>query len=958
MTSNENERFQRLMTFAKNHRPNGGFSNLYVFHESVNGISTGEEVYGMNQMTDYGFDKFFNIQSTSIPFPTNFYVASDADESVSFKSNHAFQFPSPAGAATVSSTCLTNDAYFNYPMWYYAGTYDDEPVYLVSLMCKFMACYYPDQTSGGSPATFTITQFGIGESASALWTRSWLYDLQGDRTTLTRNPNTRLDIDVYFVMTYNPSLIQSGWSQGRYCALTTMHRFIRQHMGWDDTNLYTYKRYNSMTNRGCESRTTDVLTQNHSVIYHTMNGFNLLKQTGASDGYVDGFVQRSPGYICWEHQPLSQENADPFTLLKKPAYGSSPIKPSGWTADTGMYDINKSSLTEIFGLNSEYALDTQFTLFNPTTCNLYNFRNRTYSNPAPFNNDNPDYHYNETSFYIDNATDIFATTTSTGMITQYYLYINPQPSVPITKFTNGNVSIYATDEYWNVNSWHLLTNPMEIPVEEQSRKFYITNMKITLNPTRGGQPFALTSATERTTWTTGIAMRSGQKVYEENEPYGYYVKANYVCFPASQASYQMSGVNSGSASSKSFCFKNMVLTLSSGGADKYYFTNLADPSSRTTTPYSLVDASNGYGSSNDIWSETYPSETTSGVVGFQHLSSTDQWFVATYIEWENDNVDAGLIGHITRRHHFQASMGCCIIDSTKNRIAYCYNGTITVAEYNITNNTWTTTHQLSLPSGSSEPTLMFGYHDHLWVHSPHYMRYYDLTNTTGEGVACTNTFSFTYSNARYIRCDAIDECIIIYRFDDPFIDDINCIRGDIPNTVIPIILGADRTDVTRSAPMYAKLKKIRNDTIAMVCGYTVSWGNYTGSARAIVDLGKFLYKPIDESSGIDIAYNANNVSAGFVSNVHQSGRDGIYCYGDHYIIDECGGFYTKGDPYTVVTHSIPIEYMMTHEYVGSTRTISAINNIRHVTGKQWSTDVTNVIPTYYGDHGKPPGSLN
>jgi hypothetical protein len=60
-------------------------------------------------------------------------------------------------------------------------------------------------------------------------------------------------------------------------------------------------------------------------------------------------------------------------------------------------------------------------------------------------------------------------------------------------------------------------------------------------------------------------------------------------------------------------------------------------------------------------------------------------------------------------------MGCCIIDSTKNRIAFFYQNKIYVKQYNTTTSQWTDTHEYDLPSGYAEPTLMFGLRDKLWV---------------------------------------------------------------------------------------------------------------------------------------------------------------------------------------------------------------------------------------------------
>ena len=51
------ESFKRLMTFAKNHRPNGGLSNMYIIKTIDEDGNITSENYGMNMMTDNGMSK-------------------------------------------------------------------------------------------------------------------------------------------------------------------------------------------------------------------------------------------------------------------------------------------------------------------------------------------------------------------------------------------------------------------------------------------------------------------------------------------------------------------------------------------------------------------------------------------------------------------------------------------------------------------------------------------------------------------------------------------------------------------------------------------------------------------------------------------------------------------------------------------------------------------------------------
>jgi hypothetical protein len=111
-----------------------------------------------------------------------------------------------------------------------------------------------------------------------------------------------------------------------------------------------------------------------------------------------------------------------------------------------------------------------------------------------------------------------------------------------------------------------------------------------------------------------------------------------------------------------------------------------------------------------------------------------------------------------------------------------------------------------------------------------------------------------------------------------------------------------------------------------------------------------LNKPVDAATGIDW-----DAAAGTSDSHNNANRSGIYCYGPYYVIYEYGvdiNSETKGFNF------IPIEFALTHRIQGTTSTISAINSVRHVSGKQWMTEVSNIKNTKYGDSGKPPGRSN
>lgn len=966
MTPQENARFQRALQFAENHRPSGGFSNLYIFHKSIDGVPTGE-AYGMNLMTDYGFERFFQDKATNIHgtsgliFPTRLYVGNDV-EGTNFKTASSFTVnPSYVNPATVRNYAPNNLDYFKYPMWY------DSNSGLISLMCKYLDCYFPDQANGGPTTDLSVISYGIGEAINQLWTHSWLYDLQGDRVrNFTKYPNERLDIEVFFVLTYDSSLITSGWTNGKYCAMTTLQRFIQKRMGYMDESVYTYRRNNVKIDRGTSSRTIDMGTNSNATIYHTISPFEIYKTTGDGNGYIDGFIQISPGYICVEQQLVPQETPENVSVGTKALFDYSikikQLSNNNTSWHSGGSDIDNTSIADAFGYTDKY--DIPFTNLNVTALNLYNFKTGQYNNPTVFQN-NQNHQYTETPLQKTCSIPIYYTNTTTGNIIEAFLHINPYPNDPILKFMNGNTSIYATDSYWDRGSWEFISDPTNIPQSLRTKHFYITSSDTdSLNPIRESIEFTLVAENGLTHRQINMndTLRSGQYATCENYDYGYFVKNTDVYVPDKTYKYSIPSLSSGRTNNTHFCFRNMIVSIGdSNGSNtaKYYWTNLSDlldpqgTGNVTTTQYSFYDATNGFSSGvTNVLGATYKTETTNGVIGFQS-TQTDE-FVVMYIEFEVDNPSASIIGHLNRRFKFTSRMGCCINDSnSRNRIAYFYNNKIYVQSYSVVNNQWMQTHEYDLPSGYAEPVLMVGLNDKLWVIGSSYMVWYDLQNDiSGTGTPCDEriTLISDRSYAYTVETTFVDEVLLLYQYTAITIKNGQYIEYEYPIYVKTIPYTVDEGSHSYNTRLYMKLKKIRTNTLALVMGHSY-YSSYYGSFRAIADFGKYIKPPTDLSSGIDISSDISTADAHYVD----WNRDGIYCYGLNYVIMDYGS--NSGNQNVKLTHIIPIEYAMTHWITGTTRTITSINNIRHVSGKQWNIEVSNIKNTNYGNSGKPPGSL-
>ena len=950
------------MKFAKNHRPHGGLSNLYVFKKYVNNVPTGEEYYGMNVMTDYGFEQCFNLKKS---FPSNFYVGQGLDESVNFKTTQTLIQPSYDKAASVISFCVNPatgyDDHFKYPMWY------DNDSGLISIMCRYMNCQFKDQFGGGPYVDISITEYGIGTAINELWTHSWLYDLQGDRiTNFTKYANERLDIEVYFVMTYDKTLITNGWANDRHVAITTLDSFIKARFGYSsDGNAYAYKRGNTLG-----ALTSDKIISmgqsSNANIYTTISEYEVYTSTSATDGYTSGFIQKFDGFICVEPQLMSQnENVD--ILIK--ANGDQ-LKSE--TNKSAFAHVRSTTISDKFGYPDE--ADYPFSVFDVSHAYLFNKSNATYSNEVPFVNSST-HDYNETTFGSACSVPIYYTNTSTGHIIEAFLHVNPKTTDLITKFNNFNTTIYATDEYWKRSTWQVISDVSNVPSSLGNKHFYISLTNVTLNPTRASSLFTL-QGVDGDAYNLDFNYTSyGQHRTCENYTCGCFSIDANIFFLSKNYKYTIAYQNDNVSSFEkadiyTFTFAENFITFtkgsSSGNPSSYYFTNLSEYiagiGNISTNKYSLIDANNGFTNNAYVYdpiTDLYKTETTSGVIGLQSTNSNLKEFVVMYVEHELDNPSAGIIGHLNRRFRFNSEIGCCVRSSTTNRIAYFYNNVIYTKQYDITNNAWNKLKDFALPSGYATPILMFGLNDKVWVVGPTYTVVYDMiTDTEGSsGTPCENIVSINnaISNSYCVNQTSVDDCIVIY----PDINKSgvqNAIFGnayyiDYNHPTLPYKLPYVETSTGNNADIqYMKLKYIRGNTLALIMGRTYTNGSAIGISIGIADFGKYLNKPIDAASGIDwISCQTTSDSAG------TSGQSGIYCYGPYYIIMDYG---LDINSEKKVFNIIPIEYQLTHRLTGTTKNITSLNHIKHISGKQWNIEVTNIKNINYGDSGKPPGSLN
>lgn len=852
------ELYQRAMIFAKNkkHR-GGGISNLYVIQKTdMDGNVTGE-YYGMNMMTDYGMSQYFGSSSPS--FPTNIYIGNGTG-SFNHTTNTLIS-PVITTASTSSNTTIS----YNYPLYY------DSNSGLITCVCKFLEAYF-DYNISGITDSITVTEYGLGTAYNALWTHSWVYDVSGAQTYITKEVNEKLSITVFLCMSYYESLIQSGWSEGRYTIITSMQRFINSSIRMYENSIYTYKRYNTGVTRS-KSNTRSAFMNNEVTTTTNLSSFTMYDGTDSASGYIDGFCQWTSGFMTLEPQQLDDAESFETNLCMD-------------------WDHHYST-----GLSDKFgdANGIPITQANITSVALYDHKTKAYDNTEQFTND-VNHWYCETSMATLFSTPIYYTNNNT--IQLMYVFQNVRTDDPIVKFKNTGIStIYATDKYWDSSTWVRVTNLEEVPSELQNKRYWITNSNtVSMEPVRQSGEFKLipTNGDNQTySWMTSM---NGIYPCCDNYEYGWFMVNGSVYVPDKSIAFNVG--TTGSTSSASMTYGKWLLTFTS--STSYLSTDMSDVKTTGTIPTS-VSITPLFTSSTNCLTNCYRSKSDTGIVCLQSLSASE----ATVIDLRGDTVNQMI---------FNSKLSVAVWGN--NQVAYIPSddtSKIRVYDFDVNGDI----KEFTIPSDVTTVSLMIAHRDFIWI-TDGSMYTYVMDIRDGSITGCTNTIPLN-SNLNTIEMTAVDDVMIFHRWTDLTASSAYYVRYDNP-TVPGDLSKLDTSLSYLNSRSHYDLRYVHGNTLVLLITTGRRYSS-TGAYNYIVDFGKFL-----DDDTISYTYKSADSWTSFIP------------YGEFFIVGNT---------------RIPIEYFLYHKIIGTTKTITTINYIKNISGKQWNTTITN-IPEF---NGLPPGNV-
>ena len=790
------ESFKRLMTFAKNHRPNGGLSNMYIIKTVDEDGNITSENYGMNMMTDNGMSKYFKDKKD---FPTNLYIGNGASSFDYTTKTLVNKIPYVEMAATVSDSTKA----YNYPMYYDPALGDGENGIITCVM-KYMTCYFPDNiTNVTNP--IVITEYGIGDTIDSLWTHSWVYNLKGEKTTVTKHLNEKLVIEVYLCYSYYEYLITSGWEEGRYSLITTMHRFMNRMY---EDSVWTYKRFNTGVKREFNTRTSTKF-ENNSITYTTpLKEFTMYNGTDASSGYFDGFCQWYTGFMTLEPQQLdTPENIDLTNY-----YSLTPQVYNGFVSKFGHANYN-----------------TPFTQIDVTSVALFNHKgvgDDRWTNYSDFYND-PDHWYCETSMQTLFATPIYYSNNNT--VVGMYVFQNVKTDDPIIELDNTLSTVYATNKYWDVSSWVNIKDFKNIPEEVRTARYWITSSNTeSLNPIRQSDVFHL--CMKGTTDSGFVKYDEFTQVYGtraqcDNYEYGWYMHDNvvYAITDTNRISFNIGA--SGAQSTESMTFGKWLVTFNS--KTTFYLTDMSDlsvaPTPTETTPL--------FATAINLLTQCYRTKTDTGLICLQSLNSSE----AVILDLRNDSFTQSTL---------QAKISTAIWGT--NRVAYIpANDTTKVQIYDYDLNDVLGT-EFTIPEGVSSVSFMVAHSNFIWItDGSTYSYVLDIRDGSING--CTNTIPYK-SNIYQMKITAVDDAMIMYNLNDTTISNARYIRLDnptVPSDMSPFNVSlsniGQRIDFNLRYIQMSSDGSVATLVLLIDRGYHNNGNNRPGSHNIVADFGQFLY---------------------------------------------------------------------------------------------------------------------
>lgn len=882
--------YNKAIEFVKNRRKiepiKQGISNLYVIERVDKDGNVLETKFGENLMTDYGFHRHF---VDKVSWPTNLYVGDGVPAAGHFSQD------SQTLESIITTRALTNSTTvkdYACPFYYDTASSSSEFGGLVTVFCQYMKSYmdYTNSTYEITEDEKLIYEFGIGENDTKLWTHSRVYNSAGTATHIMKRDNERLYFTIFLCVTYYESLIMNGWNDaghdaegkyGTYTVITTPERMFN-YMDPTNTKVYSFQRDNR--NNVAITVVPSSTSIETTYITRTQVLSNLILETSPGDGklttgngYIDGFVNDSPGFCIVEREELSTPES--FDVILHP---STPYE-DGMSAAFGTRDLYRFTQLEDV---------TSFAMFDYVT--------NDWTNTSLYVND-PLKWYDETPLMSTFGKPIYYISNNT--IQTLYVHQNINQLDGITSITSGHLIVYMATKYWDVSTWVNITDILHIPSAYKNYKYILTSENsVDLRVERERDKFHIVPKTGTSVTTYNSFDKVLGVVHTvDNFQYGWYKGNKKVYVPDTLTTYTTVSDHSMTWGKWLVDYPNTsTLTI-------YDMSNVVSQHPSTLTSYTITPAF-GVTVSN-ILTTCFRTDSGTGLICLFNKANSKAVVI------DLDSFD-GTTFTMNQLLGDRCIMACCVVNT--RYVAYIpSDATNTIVIYDCdTSQIYKT---LTMPTITGTPSILIGIGPYVWISDGTASNTYYINIETNDYDVCDTYIPWTSSSALYnFKCSHTNDFFVGYNHAESLSSHnmAFAIKVNEPKHIKSL---TNFKDTYSQNSLNITLRNVETNASSNTCAMIISssYQNSYNCINVVMDLGYYFFNTVN-------TVNLDNVYIDINSSEERRGT--MIPYGQFVMVDNR----TK----------TPLEFAMPHKLSGKTKTITTQNHYKSI-NKEWSTTFTN-----------------
>lgn len=435
--------------------------------------------YALNLMTDYGFQgayKYHEQDRWTESTARRIWIG-DSTEYPKYDNKSLYSPITNSEPQGVTS---------NYNLDHCEGMRYNKTDKICSMTRKGSNCYYDYNILDTTGNTITedkyIREIGVGQDKNSLVMHAKVYNEAGEASAIIKRPNQRLYITSYYTTTMDPKIIQDNYDNGIYtvidmCLVTKQTAaegyYINPYIGYTSNHTGVkltspildsifYGRYGSSSGE-----------QNH---YDETNHTIEWSHTNKGGGLIEGQYQYVSEAICSASDEYHW-NANESYICQNHALSYYFINNEGpETIETTLFTNQRTNglLSDNFGrwYTGQSVYGRIPTLdYDMQSSYMYNHETKKWDIQDQIVNNSEPHLYD---YWIGRHIVVKMYITFMDRHQNVYVFVNPFTNRPITSFDNSGFTLYATDTYWDSDSWQIISNLGNIPEELGTKRYYIS----------------------------------------------------------------------------------------------------------------------------------------------------------------------------------------------------------------------------------------------------------------------------------------------------------------------------------------------------------------------------------------------------------------------------------------------------------------------------------------------------